>query len=428
VISGAPCAPHEGHAKTKGADTRRLDLLRDHVRSALGMARVLLDEVLDPRFGQQEPEEYRKLAGKAAGELAMLLRLAKRALPNEEDAGEIYALARDLAPVARAPDVYRSLLLRPSRAPMHALAHFCLVELAVPDEKLDRVARLALRSSVCAANERVPYRLLDAAWTRHLAFGSAELNHPAIPLSPLGAGVDLLEASTADAYAFTHALPYATDFGRIPLPENLDWRHLLGVAEALAVKALDEDDLDLLAEVLMAPAILRSGWTPILSFAWDVLERVWAEFGFVPGPGLPPRPGDETRTQAVRRVLGTVYHTTFAAGLCCATLIACGSPPPEVEEGPAGGIEAPPGKGAAWKVNWNGSSRQVQESLNFLKLAFSFRRAVAVVDLVQVREVLESAARFGLLEHPLFTQGLELLERVSASECFPDTPSDPADT
>jgi len=112
----------------------------------------------------------------------------------------------------------------------------------------------------------------------------------------------------------------------------------------------------------------------------------------------------------------------------CATLIACGSPPPEVEEGPAGGIEAPPGKGAAWKVNWNGSSRQVQESLNFLKLAFSFRRAVAVVDLVQVREVLESAARFGLLEHPLFTQGLELLERVSASECFPDTPSDPADT
>jgi hypothetical protein len=374
---------------------------------------MLLGEVLDVKFGHEEPDEYQNLVGKAGGELAMLLRLAKRALPNEEDAEEIRSLARDLAPLARSPHVYRSLLLRPSRAPMHALAHFCLVELGVPDEKLDRVGRLALRSSVCAANERVPYRMLDAAWTRHLVFGDAELDHPAISLSPLGAGVDLLEASTNDAYAFTHALPYATDFGRIPLPGNLDRHNLLGVAEALAVKALDEDDLDLLSELLMAPAILRLSWTPTLAFAWGVLERVWQEFGFVPGPGLPPPSGNETRTQAVRRVLGTVYHTTFAAGLCCATLIACESVPPEVKCTRAGGSERPPGKGSAWKVNWDGCSRQTQESLIFLSLAFSLRRAIEDVDLVRVREVLRSAAGVGIMEHPLFIQALELLERVS---------------
>lgn len=405
---------NEHYAEAQGANTQRLELLRDYVRSALRMARMLLDEVLDVRFSHEEPDEYRNLVGKAGGELAMLLRLAKRVLPNEEDAEEIRKFALDLAPHARAPHVYRSLIFRPSRAPMHTLAHFCLVELGVPDEKLDRVARLALRSSVCAANERVPYRILDAAWTRHLAFGLAELDHPAILLSPLGAGVDLLEASTDDAYAFTHALPYATDFGRIPLPMNLDRHNLLGIAEALAVKALDEDDLDLLAEVLMAPAILRLGWTPTLAFAWDVLERVWKEFGFVPGPGLPPPPSNETRTQAVRRVLGTVYHTTFAAGLCCATLIDSGATPPDIEYGPPGGIEPPPGKGAAWKVNWNVCSRQMQESLSFLSLAFSLRRAVEVVDLVRVREVLRSAVQFKLIGHPLFTQGLELLERINA--------------
>src|SRR6185295_1117451 len=163
------------------------------------MARLLLDEVLDVQYGQEEPDEYRNLVGKAGGELAMLLRIARRALPNEEDAAEIREFARDLAPLARSSHVYRSLLLRPSRAPMHRLAHFCLVELGVPDEKLDRLACLALRSSVCAANERVPYRMLDAAWTRHLAFGDAELEHPAVLLSPLGAGVDLLEVSTDDA-------------------------------------------------------------------------------------------------------------------------------------------------------------------------------------------------------------------------------------
>ncbi|MGZ5184908.1 MAG: DUF6895 family protein [Caldimonas sp.] len=377
---------------------------------------MLLDEVLDVRFGDEDPEEYRKVVSKASGEMAMLLRLAARALPDERDAATICGLAHDLAPLARAPHVRRTLFLRPSRASMYALAHFCLTELGIPDEGLDRVARLALHSSANAANERVPYRMLDAAWTRHLAFGDAELGHPAIPLSPLGAGVDLLEASAEDAYAFTHALPYVTDFGRVALPQGLDTRQLLGIAEALAVKALDEDDLDVLAEVLMAPAILRAGWTPTLGFAWEVLQRVWTEFGFVPGPGIPSPPASgETRIRHVRRVLGTVYHTTFAAGLCCATLVACEAAPPETEDASPGTMDAPPGKGEAWKVNWNGCAQERRESLAFLRLAFALRRAIEVVDLVRVRELLTSAAALDLLEHPLFIQALELLERVGAS-------------
>jgi hypothetical protein len=405
----------EFHADGPDASILRIASLRERVRGALRMARLMLEEVLDTRFANEAPAEYLNLVGKASGELAMLLRMAKRALPSPQDAALIDELARDLAPHTRAPHVYRSLLLRPSRAPMYALAHLCLVQLGVPDEEFDRVARLALRSSVCAANERVPYRMLDAAWARHLAFGVSELEHPAIPLSPLGAGVDLLEATTDDAYAFTHALPYATDFGRVPLPANLDRRMLLGIAEALAVKALDENDLDLLSEVLMAPGILGLGWTPTLSFAWGVLERVWNHFGFVPGPGVPLEAVNETRPQAVRRVLGTLYHTTFAAGLCCATLIACGAPPPEAEKGPGGGMLAPPGRGLEWKVDWERSSRKTQESLLFLGLAFRLKREVEAVDLVAIRELVNCAAEAEMLGHPLFTQALELLERVSAS-------------
>ena len=399
----------------QGADQRRLELLRNYLRSVLGIARLVLDEVLATRCGEEEPDEYRDLVGKAGGELAMLLRMADRALPGHEDGEEIRSLARDLAPLVRAPHVYRFLFLRPSRAPMHTLAHFCLAELGLPDDKLDRIARLALLSSVSAANERVPYRILDAAWTRHLAFGDTELDHPAISLSPLGAGVDLLDVTTNDAYAFTHALPYATDFGRIPLRDDVDRHNLLGIAEALAVKALDEDDLDLLSEVLMAPPILRLGWTPTLSFAWGVLERAWDEYGFIPGPGVPPAPQEETRTQKVRRVLGTLYHTTFAAGLCCATMIACQSVPDEIQKEVPGDLEAPPGKGTAWKINWNRSPRHVQDSLIFLDLAFTLRRAVEVVDLIRIREVLRRAAECDLLEHPLFVQALEMLERVGES-------------
>ncbi len=385
------------------------------------MARLLLDEVLDPRFSEHEPEEYRNLVGKAGGELAMLLRLASRALPDAADADEIAGLARDLAPLARSPHVHRALVFRPSRAPMHALAHLCLTQLGVPDETLDLLVRAALTSSVCAANERMPYRMLDGAWTRHLAFGDAELNHPAVHLSPIGAGVDLVEGTPNDAYAFTHALPYATDFGRIPLSAGLDPRHLLSIAEAIAAYALDDDDLDLVAEVLMAPAILRIGWTPTLCFAWEVLERVWGELGFVPGPGLPPARADETRVDAVRRVLGSVYHTTFAAGLCCATLIACDALPPAVAHGCAGG-DLPAGKGQAWRTNWQQCSRQAQDDLIFLQLAFSFRRATEAADFVALRNVLRAAADADLLEHPLFLQGLELLERVTAPTAAPLRP------
>ena len=402
--------------QNQGADPRRLDLLREYVRSALHMSRLVLDEVLATRFSDEEPDKYLDLVGKAGGELAMLLRMAKRALPGEEDGSEILRIARDLAPLVRSPYVYRSLLFRPSRTPMYALGHFCLVDLGLPHDNLDHVARLALQSSVRDANERVPYRMLDAAWTRHLAFGDAELNHPAVSFSPLCTGVDLLKATSEDAYAFTHALLYATDFGRVSLPDYIDRHYLLGIAEAIAVKALDEDDLDLLAEVLMAPAILKVDWTATLSFGWQVLERVWKEFGFVPGPGIPPPEADETRIQKVRRVLGTVYHTTFAAGLCCATLISCESIPPQLESIPADSYDLPPGKGAAWKINWTTSPPEVRENLRFLSLAFSLCRALDDVDLVRVRETLEAAAESGLIEQPLFTQTVELLERISAAD------------
>ena len=125
------------------------------------------------------------------------------------------------------------------------------------------------------------------------------------------------------------------------------------------------------------------------------VERVWLDFGFVPGPGIPLSLANETKTQTVRRVLGTVYHTTFAAGLCCATLVACNATPPDIKTTRPGGTDVPLGKGAAWKINWINCSQEVQESLSFLSFAFSLRRAVEVVDLVRVRDVLEAAAQLG---------------------------------
>lgn len=394
--------------------------LQEHLDSALQMARLLLDEVLHPRHAGDDADAYADLVGKAGGEVAMLLRLADRA-GDDATRERVRTLAHDLAPLARTPRVWRSLVMRPSRAPMHAMAHLCLQALGERDDALDGVLRLALSGSAAHANERVPYRLLDAAWTRHLALGDAELQHPALALSPLGAGIDLVEATVEDAYAFTHALPYASDFGRVPLAPGFDTSRLLDLADAVAVQALASDDLDLLAEVLLAPAVLRRPWTPILAFGWQVLDRVWCEHGFVPGPGLPPPVAGEKRTQTVRRVLGTVYHSTLAAGMTCAALLAADTLPPAAlgAQGDLGRrdeeSQAPAaGPGRAWREQWQLCLPQQRQELGFLLLSLSLRAALAAPDLARVHQLVHQAAESGWLEKPLVLQSAELLGRVCA--------------
>ena len=61
-------ATNDSNPIGQGVDQRRLELLRGYVRSAIRMARLLLDEVLDVRFENEAPEEYRELVGKAAGD------------------------------------------------------------------------------------------------------------------------------------------------------------------------------------------------------------------------------------------------------------------------------------------------------------------------------------------------------------------------
>ena len=399
-----------------GRGTARLPSrqLLDHLRSSLQMARLLLDEVLHERHAVDDGGAHADLVGKAGGELAMLLRLAARTCHDAADIALVQRLAHDLAPLARTPRVWRSLVLRPSRAPMHAMAHLCLQAQGETDDALDAVVRLALRSSAAAANERVPYRLLDAAWTRHLAFGDAELQHPALALSPLGTGIDLLQATVEDAYAFTHALPYATDFGRVLLPPTFDATSLMDLADAVAVQALADDDLDLLAEVLMAPAVLRQPWTPTLAFGWQVLDRVWTDNGFVPGPGLPPAVDGESRTQTVRRVLGTVYHTTLAAGMTCATLLAADALPPAPVLGPVGRTAPPAVGGRAWREQWARCTQAQQDGLGFLVLSMHLRQALSDLDLAQVHTQVRKAADQGWLDKPLVVQSAEMLGRLCA--------------
>ncbi len=399
----------EGRALgSSGPSGHALDL----VRSALDVAELLVQHVIRPAMRQARPPDFTK----EIGEVAMLLRLADRVLVGEADRGRIAVLAWRISRTARSRAARTAIAARPSRAAVHVLAHGCLHQVGCRDDAFDELARAALRSSAAHAAERVPYRLLDVAWIRHLLLGDDELGHPALEVSPITQGVDLVGTTIEDAYAFSHALPYATDFGRRPLPPGVDTAWLSGITDALVLKALDEDDLDLLGELLMAPALLRRAWTPVQWFGWQVLCDTWRHYGFVPGPGLPPQVEGEEATDTVRRVLGTVYHTTLVGGLAVATLVSTGHEPPATPPtGPPCAVAVvvdADDTSRAWLRSWHGLDDEERAVLAAVPAGMALHHAVADTDVVAIVECLNGPS-VPALPGPLVIQAAELVNRLA---------------
>jgi hypothetical protein len=395
---GAPPDAAPGHA---------LEL----VRSALDVAELLIEHVVEPGLAEAEPPDFTK----EVGEVAMLLRLADRVLTDDGDRARIKALGGRITAIARSGDARNLVVMRPSRAASHLLAHACLHQVGCPDDGFDELARAALASSSAGASERVPYRLLDVAWIRHMLLGDAELDHPALALSPIAKGVDLIGTTIDDAYAFSHALPYATDFGRRALPEWVDAQWLSGIADALVLKALDEDDLDLLGELLMAPALLRTSWTSVQWFGWRVLSDTWRYYGFVPGPGLPEATTVESEVEMRRRVLGTVYHTTLVGGLVVATLLSSGYWPPDAAPSAPSGPVPVVGADATelvWQRVWHRLDASERAGLAAVPAGMALHRAAVEMDVVEMVRSLNSDA-IDLLPGALVTQVAELVNRLA---------------
>ena len=383
----------------------------DLVRSALDVAELLLQHVIRPALRQPHPPDFTR----EVGEVAMLLRLADRVLVGEADQGRIAVLAWRVSRIARSRAALGSVAARPSRAAAQLVAHGCLHQLGCRDDAFDSMARAALTCSVASACERVPHRQLRAAWVRHLLLGDDELDHPAVELSPIGVGVDLVGASVEDAHAFSRALSYVTDFGRRALPPAADTAWLSAITDGVVLKALHEDDLDLLGELLLAPALLRRDWSPVQWFGWRVLCDTWGRYGFVPGPELPPPVEGEDAAETVRRVLGSGYHTTLVAGLAVATLVSTGHLPASTP--PSGGrceapVVDPTHDSHAWLRTWHSLYLDERDALGVVPAGIALHRAVADTDVVAIVESLDSPS-VGTLPEPLVTQAAELVNRLA---------------
>lgn len=260
---------------------------------------------------------------KVAAETSLLLLAAHRARLGTSTDAVIQRIGRRLCAAARSPELLAWVRLRPHILPELAVPHLVLATLGLPDAAFSAaLARAAAGTSVAPA-ERLPWKQIERCWQVELGAPT-----PSAPVAPhvaataLAARQDALFATREEAYAFTHALIYHTDFGTRQPPTPRPPAELAQDAAGLLARCLDEDDFDLAAEALFAWPYLRRPWDATAAFGLHVLRLVDDEVGFLPSMTLSQDhfatlTGDDAR----RYFYAESYHTAYVMGLLTAATL-----------------------------------------------------------------------------------------------------------
>ena len=341
------------------------------------------------------------LADKVVAETSLLLHCTQplRDL-DREVAARMEEVASALIPHARSTAVVAGICGDPGHALDLAVPHAILSRLGHPDRSVDRLLGASLVPGPDFGPDRLPHGGLERRWLRELWSGSAhgESLRALARRSMLGRRLDVLGCDRLDVYAFTHAAMFTTDFGRrrAALPRRR--AEIEADAHGALAFAIDTDDLDLVAEVLMTWPMLGLAWSPEATFAFGLLAKIEDETGFLPG-----RTFDRERYAALSGVeelrdrIATSYHTAYVWGFLCAIALAAGLPPPaevpaDLGAGSTSALRTllPNGIGAP---RWIGALDDLEDrqiaALAPLMVTVALRRAAGAGDLARVRTVLQ---------------------------------------
>lgn len=351
---------------------------------------------------------------KPIGEAALLLYAAEPAVARQPRLQAPFdALQRVVAAHARTKRVETAIRFRPAAAGELAVPHLCLAALGAPDEVLSLALADALASPVAAMRERVPWKRQEGWWIARLAGSDAP--PPPLDKTLVGLGIDALGASRGELYGFTHALIYASDFGRrrpdLPRPAPA-----IGAdAESALVRVLDQDDFDLAAELLFTWPYLGLPWTDSARFALALLFELEGEIGFLPSLSLRGEAFEKQPEEARRGwFFKEAYHTDFVMGMLIAALIAADHFPPQlcepVERRSPSALKRLLYDGSA-KPQWALARGRLIPPLPFL-LSVAVHRHAREVDLARLREAVLLAIDEGYDDAPAVQQSLDMLVRL----------------
>ena len=416
-------APGEArHGRGAGGPDARL--LHDAVRLVVRAVVAARDEGVRATPPSGAPPLNRD---KVDSEAAMLLRAA---LPLADRVPGLRAslirLGAELAAPAPAEVAVR-LCLHPGVALDLALVPLHLAALGLGDPRLEPLLEDLFGQDRLRGPERPPHRELEQQWLHGLWSGGTEPAEfaRAVSASCLAWEFDHLAGTTDDAYAFTHAILYASDHGRrsVALPRPVP--AITADAEAILAVALDAGNHDVAAEALWTWPMLGVDEPPLAARARDLLAVVSTGRGFLPGPGFDPAIHEQLPLpERDAYVLRTSYHTTLVHGLLLASVLDGGMHRPGAAPSAAparpGAASAllpccPPRAGAQeWWSRVASLPAAEQDALAPALAAMALRRAAVNADLAALRDILGLVTSYRLAETPAVRQARLLLRRAVA--------------
>lgn len=402
-------------------DTRpaREDLLR-RVEQVLQFALEATDVV--PAIAVKPDGRDRHIRQKYVAETGLLL-YALHGIPDLPAplSARIDVIAAKLAAPARDQRMLALMHMKPSTAAELAVGHLCLAQIGQGDAWFQEQIAGILGSPLCAHNERLPWKDIEAAWfAEKSGLPTFAADRTRIGRTTLALGLHAYFPSRDELYAFTHALIYLSDFGRRGVQLDRPAGATLLDAECALAQCLDDDDFDLAAELLMTWPSLDLEWTDTAALAFDVLCAIEDEVGYLPSLSVRSDAMASLDAEARKQFFYLeAYHTVFVMGLLCAALLARGyadgrptSPADDRRDTP--GISRTQREPMPqWELRLDRLPRSARDRYFPFILSVELKRALASGDVRGFRDLLGSALVASEYDLPAVKHGIAILEMMN---------------
>lgn len=252
---------------------------------------------------------------KIVAEATILFHVARR-VPDPRVRVAVSALRDRLLDVAR-PARHLPLM---RRAPQFAwplgLAHTVLSAHGHTDDAYDAVFEACLSLQWSKVFDKPLFQVLEREWADAIQRPGAPAENGSLAVYERWGTLPAFLAGTSDLYAFTHALFFATDFGRHRVPASTV-SALTPALDAYLADRLWADDLDLVGELALAALSVGAGCR-YLTTALHVIWHALGPDGLLHGPVAPPTPPG---AWSAREQFAHCYHPTLVAGLVAAAVL-----------------------------------------------------------------------------------------------------------
>lgn len=205
------------------------------------------------------------------------------------------------------------LTQRPYLLYNYGLTYITLKKCGYKNLRLDAIFRFIEEKKLFNTIETIPFRVLDIEWAKHVLHQSEIRFDTVSKTSILNKQINPTYITSHEVYVLTHTIFYLTDFGEIPLPEEIDTVSLRETINTLISWALSQEDLDVLAELLISVYCIYDEEDSYSTCAYEVLSKYYSDLGFLPSKGFITTTyqnmGDPAEKQAY--AYRHIYHTNY---------------------------------------------------------------------------------------------------------------------